>query len=244
VLLTLPDAPAIVLVHSPLIGPVTWGQVPVLLAEAGYEVLTLDVRPTGADEPVAAFVSNAAVQISTRLAQSPERKVVLVGQHEAGPLLPHLGAAQAASGRHVASYILVNALLPKPYGARGANSMLDLIEAGDSGRADALRGMLVDGVSFPNWQDADLADLVSDVAARTEIVATTYPRDLAWYGAPLPVTAEWPDAPVAYIHSAPECEWEARQASLRGWHVVTTAGGTFAGLNAASDVAAAIAGLL
>jgi hypothetical protein len=244
VLLTLPEAPTLVLVHSPLIGPAAWGQAPHLLTEAGYEVVVLDVRPTGPDEPVGAFISNAAVQISAGLTATPDRNVVLVGQHEAGPLLPHLGAAQTASGRRVGRYILVNALLPKPYGARGANSMLDLIESGDSGRADALRGMLLEGVRFPNWQDADLADLITDDAARAEVIAATYPRDLAWFGAPLPVTAEWPNAPVTSIQSAPECDWEARQAALRGWSVVHTAGGTFAGLSAAPELAAAIAAQL
>jgi hypothetical protein len=165
---------------------------------------------------------------------------MLVGQHEAGPLLPHLGAAQQAAGRSVTGYILLNALLPKPYGARGENSMLDLIEAGDSGRADALRGLLLDGVRFPNWQSADLAPLISDTHSLDAVIADTHPRDLAWYAAPIPFVGEWPNAPVTYIESAPECAWEARQAALRGWQVLGCGGGTFAAINEPKHVVAAI----
>jgi hypothetical protein len=241
VLLNLPEAPVVVLVHSPLIGPAAWGEVPERLQHLGLEVTVLDIRPQHDDEAISTFISNAALAISTQLADHPGRHVALVGQHEAGPLLPHLGAAQTASGRQVAGYVFVNGLLPKPYGARGANSMLDLIEAGDSGRADALRGLLVDGVRFPNFEADDLAGLVPTSAVGREIVDALYPRDFAWYAAPLPATAEWPDAPVTYLHSAPECDWEARQAALRGWSVQECAGATFAALNAPDEVAAAIA---
>jgi len=243
VLLNPPVRPVIVLVHSPLIGRASWGVVPDLFAALGTEVITVDVRPTSNESSPAPFIGAASVAISQALAAGTEQ-VLLVGQHEAGPLLPHLGAAQHAAGRSVAGYVLLNALLPKPYGARGANSMLDLIEAGDSGRADALRGLLVEGVRFPNWTASDLAPLIPDERALDAVVAETIPRDFSWYAAPIPLVGEWPVAPVAYIHSAPECEWEARQAALRGWQVLQSGGGTFAAINEPQLVVAAIDSLM
>jgi hypothetical protein len=239
VLLTPPARPVIVLVHSPLIGPASWGAVPATFGALGIDVVTVDVRPASNGDPPGTFISQASVAIGAALSAGTER-VLLVGQHEAGPLLPHLGAAQQAAGRAVTGYVLLNALLPKPYGARGANSMLDLIEAGDSGRADALRGLLLDGVRFPNWQSADLAPLIDDTRYLDAVVADTYPRDLAWYAAPIPFVGEWPNAPVTYIQSGPECAWEARQAGLRGWQVLGCGGGTFASINEPKQVVAAI----
>ena len=122
--------------------------------------------------------------------------------------------------------------------------MLDLIEAGDSGRADALRGLLVEGVRFPNWTASDLAPPIPDERALDAVVAETIPRDFSWYAAPIPLVGEWPEAPVAYIHSAPECEWEARQAALRGWQVLQCGGGTFAAINEPQHVVAAIDSLV
>ncbi len=240
-LLNLPEPPLIVLVHSPLIGPAAWGRVPDELRDRGHDVLVLEIAAE-VDEPMTAFVGRAALAIGAAVGATTTQ-LVLVGQHEAGPLLPHLGAAQHASGRDIARYVLVNSLLPQPYGARGVSSMLDLIEAGDSGRADQLRGMLLDGLSFPNCDAEALAPFIADEQMRAEVVAHTHPRDLAWYAAPLPTTGEWPDAPVTYIHSAHECEWEARQAELRGWTVQRCAGGTFAAINAPNEVGSAIVGV-
>lgn len=239
VLLNPPTRPVIVLVHSPVIGPASWGAVPDVFASVGTDVVVPNVVPMSNEGSVTPFIGAASLAISQALPETAT-SVLLVGQHEAGPLLPHLGAAQRAAGRSVAGYVMLNALLPKPYGARGANSMLDLIEAGDSGRADALRGLLLEGVRFPNWSAADLASHIPNEALREGVVADTHPRDFAWYAAPIPLVGEWPDAPVTYIHAAPECEWEARQATLRGWHIIRCDGGTFAALNEPAQVVAAI----
>ena len=80
----------IVLVHSPLIGRASWGVVPDLFAALGTEVITVDVRPTSNESSPAPFIGAASVAISQALATGTEQ-VLLVGQHEAGPLLPHLG---------------------------------------------------------------------------------------------------------------------------------------------------------
>jgi len=240
VLLNPPVRPTFVLIHSPLIGAAAWGEVPALLQRVGFNVVVPEVTANPADETASSFVAHLALAIANTFADRPADSVVLVAQHEAGALLPHIGAAQQAAGHRVTHYVVLNGLLPKPFGARGANSFLDLIEAGDSGRADALRGLLVDGVHFPNWAASDLEPVLADPAAREAVVAATRPHDFTWFAAPLPATSEWPDAPVTYVQSAPECEWEARQAELRGWELLRCGGGTFAALTEPKHVVAAL----
>src|SRR5215208_4594361 len=116
------------------------------------------------------------------------RQVVLVGHSGAGPLLP---AMRELGGRDVAAYLFVDAGLPED-----SRSRLDLLRAE---MAEQLVAHLEAGGRFPEWTDADLAEIVPDAARRRQLLAEMQPRDLPFWREPLPVFHGWPDAACAYL---------------------------------------------
>lgn len=104
-------APCLVLLHSPLDTPRRWEGVAAELRRRGGRSLRAEI--TDDDQPpyAARYVARASLEIADA---APEPPLVLVADGAAGPLVPHVGAAQRAAHRHVSGYLLVDALLPQP----------------------------------------------------------------------------------------------------------------------------------
>lgn len=225
------DPPALVLAHSPLVGPASWGTLPEVLRARGDHVVVVDV--TDDDEPPFAqrYVARAATQVREAVGARP---VVLVGHSGAGYLLPLLGAARRALRSRVAGYVFLDAGLPP---ARPASRLDRLaVEVGDDDEWPAgFRAELAGGGRYPDWTDADLAELVPDTGRRRSLVAALRPRTEPFFTETLAVAPDWPDAPCGYVQLSSAYDRPARSAASRGWPVVPAdrartevAGGHFA----------------
>jgi thioesterase domain-containing protein len=120
-----------VLVHSPLVGPVTWALVAGELRRRGVEAITpvLEQRE-GADEPY--WKQHARAVVDALRAVPPDRAIFLVGHSGAGPLLP---AIRREADRPVAAYVFVDAGLPED----GQTRLTERIRRGE-GRGPANHG--------------------------------------------------------------------------------------------------------
>jgi hypothetical protein len=202
----------LVLAHSPLTGPPSWGRTPEVLRRRGATVIVLD-----ADDRTppysAAYVATAARQIA---AAGPSEPLVLVGHSGAGYLLPQIGSTQRAARRKVAGYVFLDAGVPH---ARGA-TRLGLMRAEDTEFAAELDALLAAGGVYPTWTDDDLREVVPDDAIRADLVASLRPRSRDYFEEPLPCPPDWPDAPCSFVKLSVAYDSPARVARSRGWQVV------------------------
>jgi hypothetical protein len=203
--------PAFALIHSPLVGPATWGPVADELRRRGAEVVVpdLDGAPD-VDEPFWRQHAGAAAA-----ALPTDRRPVLVGHSGAGVLLP---AIRQQSGRPVAAYLFVDAGLPEGGPRLGGGEW-----------AERLRALYAAGGRFPDWTDADLEPVVPDPAARRQLLADLRPPPLAFWEEAIPVPPDWPDAACAYLRFPPNPAYDAAAERARqlGWPYAEIAGGHF-----------------
>ncbi|MGH2535448.1 MAG: alpha/beta hydrolase [Thermomicrobiales bacterium] len=197
-----------VLIHSPLVGPLTWSLVADELQQRNVEtVVPALTDDTGADLP---FWRQHAEAVARAVAPlPPDRPVALVGHSGAGPLLPVIGQR---IGRPVAAYLFVDAGIP----IDGA-SRLDLMANEDPEFARHFREHLTAGGRFPAWTDGDLAAILPDRCLRRQLIADLRPRALAFFTEPIPVFPGWPDAPCGYLKFSAPYDVPARRAREAGW---------------------------
>ncbi|MGH2560695.1 MAG: alpha/beta hydrolase [Thermomicrobiales bacterium] len=209
---------AFVLIHSPLVGPLTWSLTAEELRLRGVETIVPALTDDAvADLPFwhqhAAFVAQALTPLL------PDQPVTLVGHSGAGPLLPAIG--QRIS-QPVAAYLFVDAGIPA-----GGASRLDLMADEDPAFALRFRERLVAGGRFPAWTDDDLAAILPDPRLRQLLIADLRPRALAFFTEPIPVFAGWPDAPCGYLKFSAPYDVPARHAREAGWPSREIAAGHF-----------------
>jgi hypothetical protein len=206
-------AHSVALIHSPFTSAVVWGAVPEALRAQGVQVAVPEVLDD--DEPPYAsrFVARVAQQLQI---DAGGDHVVLVGHGGAGPLLPQIAFARQASGSPVASYLFIDAALPRTLKVA---TRLDLIGADDPVAAAELGERLAAGHRYPEWTDDELAATVPDPTDRAMLLAGLRPRALGFFTEPLPVPEDWPDAPCVYLQLSEAGAAAARTASLRSWTV-------------------------
>jgi hypothetical protein len=226
-----------VLLHSPLVGVASWGALPEALTRGGVEAVAVPVG--GDDRPPFAERYVAGAVAGTLRAAPRHGPLVLVGHSGAGPLLGAVGAGLAAGGRPAGGYLFCDAGLPRDGATR-----LDLLAAEDEGMAAAFRAELERGGRFPAWDDAELAPLVPDPAARAALVGSLRPRGLAFFTEPLPPAPGWPDAPCGFLRLSPAYDTWAAVAAAEGWPTAALDAGHFHPLADPGAVAAALLGLL
>ncbi len=197
-----------VLIHSPLVGPLTWS----LLAEELRQRGVATVVPTLVDDDIGAvpFWRQHAEAVARRVEQEPgDCLLVLVGHSGAGPLLP---AIRQAAARPAAAYVFVDAGFPV-----AGKSRLDLMASEDPEFARPLRQHLASGERFPSWSEEDLREVIPDPRLRRGMLKELRPRPLAFFEEPIPVFAGWPDAPCGYLRFSPAYEAPAEHARRLGW---------------------------
>ncbi len=232
---------ALVLLHSPLVGAVSWGDLAQQLTAEQVQVVEVrtDDRPPYAIRYVAEAARQAAALQPTA---EPPAPLTLVGQGGAGPLLPSVGAALRARGRTVAGYVFVDAGLPR---SGGTASRLDLLAAADDSAAAVLRLSLAAGAALPEClDDRALEGLALAPADRILLATSRRPRTLDFFTEALPHPDDWPDAPCGYLSTAPSSAIAARLARARGWPVVEHPSGPFPALVDPAGTAAALGVLL
>lgn len=238
-----------VLIHSPLVGPSTWQPVAAELRGRGYNALVPSLaEQVPADEPFwsahADAVARAIVAASTGASAGSEDThadaardhnapvkaavaanagpLILVAHSGAGPLLPAI-RARLGTGV-VVGYLFVDAGVPE----RTASRQAMLRESDhDPGMADQLEAHLAAGGRFPEWQDADLRMILPDDTTRRALLAKLRPRAEPFWREPLPVPANWPDAPAAYLRFSAPYAATAERVRARGWPSRTIEAGHF-----------------
>ena len=198
------------LIHSPLVGGLTWTLVADELRQRGHQVVVPLLKDSSdSKEP---FWKQHAESVSQALMHIPkDESVTLIGHSGAGPLLP---AIRQSIPNPVNSYVFVDAGIPRDGATR-----LDLMKSEDSEWAKQFEESLKRGDRFPNWSSDDLREIIPDENLRKQLVAELRPRSLDFFTEPIPVFSGWPDEPCVYIlFSAPYVRAEA-QARQAGWKI-------------------------
>ncbi len=229
------DQVAYVLIHSPLVGPLTWKLVGHELVQRGTHVIipVLSDPPT----PAVPFWKGHAGCVAQSLAQLPlTYRLVLVAHSGAGPLLP---AIRQLLKHPIHAYVFVDAGIPQ-----NGLSRLDLMRLEDPAWARSFEQMLQQGGRFPTWSVDDLREIVPQEALRQKLVAEINARSLPFFTEPIPVFSGWPDAPCAYLKFSAPYQPAALRAQQAGWVVRQLPAGHFHMLVVPEAVAGAILDLV
>lgn len=205
------EPPAIALLHSPLTTSAAWGQLPTLIREAGFVVASNDVRDNVVPPFAAHYVGRTALQLRDALGTGP---ALLVAHSGAGPLVASVSLARHALGAAVTGYLFFDAGLPQQVRSR---SRLEVLQSEAPDVAADLARALARGESFPNWTDDDLRDDLPDPASRRLVLDNLCPRPDGYWTEPLPLPADWPDAPCGYVRTSAGYDDGERVAQQRGW---------------------------
>jgi len=225
----------IVLIHSPLVGPLTWSPVAGELSRRGIPVVVPILSQDDGDErPYWRQHVDGVVQALAPL--SHDQPLVLVGHSGAGLLLP---AVREVSGQPVAAYVFVDAGIPED-----GKSRLDLLGIELPEAAEQLRPLLAAGERFPRWRDEELAAVIPDRTLRQGMLAELRPQSLRFFEEPIPVFSGWPDAPCAYLQFTPGYDVPAGLARREGWATAKMEGEHFHMLVDPAAVADALISLI
>lgn len=199
-----------VLLHSPLVGPLTWQPVAQILRLRGEQVLVPDISPALRQGPpyydhIAALVRQAS---SFLPASQP---LLLAGHSGAGPLLP---AIRRRLEQPISGYLFVDAGLP-----RHDTSFFDRVPPELSA---PLRQMERQPGWLPPWADwfggeDAIREILPDDARRREFLENLSPVPVALLEERTPVSEGWPDAPCGYLQFSEAYEEEAEEARQSGW---------------------------
>src|SRR5919201_2451909 len=158
----MPPAPALVLIHSPLVGPLTWQPSGDLLQARGFPVVVPSLA--GVLDTGPPFYPKLAARVAEAVhATVPALHLVLVGHSGAGALLP---AVAAACSGVVEAAVFVDAILPHP----GAT----WFDTAPASLQEHLRGLATHGWLPPwdRWFPPDtLEPLLPDSSLRARFVA-------------------------------------------------------------------------
>lgn len=210
--------PVYVLIHSPLVGVLTWTLVADELRKRGEIV----ILPSLQDEPNSAqpYWQQHAASVAQALADVPEATPLLYVAHSgAGPLLP---AIRHSIPNPVHAYIFVDAGIPR-HGA----TRLGLMKSEGSDWAKEFEAYLTGGGRFPSWTSDDLREILPDQTIREALIADLRPRGMDFFDEPIPVFEGWPDAPCIYIYFSTPYEKLLNAARDAGWDTYTLEAGHF-----------------
>jgi len=207
-----------VLIHSPLVGGLTWALVAAQMRQKSLDVvIPLLLDSSDSPEP---FWKQHAESVSQALAHIPkDEAVTLVAHSGAGPLLPTIRQYLPNPAN---AYMFVDAGIPRDRATR-----LDLMKSEDPEWAEQFQEELESGERFPNWSMEDLRDVIPDESLRKQIVAEIRPRGLSFFMEPIPVFSGWPDAPCVYIRFSAPYDRPAAQARQAGWPTYKLEAGHF-----------------
>jgi hypothetical protein len=197
-----------VLIHSPLVGGLTWTLVADQMRQRDLTVVVPILSDSAASkEPF--WRQHAESVAQAHINVHKDEMVILVAHSGAGPLLP---AIRQYIANPIHAYVFVDAGIPRDGATR-----LDLMMSEDPEWAKRFEEKLQGGDQFPNWSNEDLREIVPHENLREKLVAELHPRGLDFFTEPIPVFHEWPDAPCVYIQFSAPYENPATQARQAGW---------------------------
>lgn len=202
------EPPLLVLVHSPLVGPLTWRGCAAALRSHDRPVLV----PTLAGVMNAAppWIPKLAARVAETLSQARHKgDVALIVHSGAGSLVP---AIRAAAGPSVTAAVFVDAVIPRP-----GRSWFDTAPPALSQR---LREMNQDGV-LPPWNEwfpaESIASHLPDEALRADFFAEIPRLPLAYFEEVAPAAEGWDSIRCGYLQLSQAYDETAREAAARGW---------------------------
>ncbi|MCH7811124.1 MAG: alpha/beta hydrolase [Chloroflexi bacterium] len=204
--------PTFVLVHSPVVGPITWSIVANELRRRHIDALTPSLLIDGPSAPP--YWQHYARAVARAVEALPaDRSLVLVGHSWSGLLLP---AMRQGADHPVAAYLFVDAVVPE----RDGMSRFDLFNTPEE--AEAIRQAASGGFTPNIWQNEAVLGAVGieDAALRQRFVAEVPSVPLALWEEPAPLFAGWPDAPCGYLafsQSKPRYQRAIGRARTEGW---------------------------
>ena len=194
-----------VLLHSPLLGPLTWQGVARELADRGLAAEAPAWTPLA--EVAGDFYASLAKAMARTIEDGGGDPVILVAHSGAGALAPALAQALGAP---VIGVILVDAILPHP-----GLSWLDT--APPALREDLTLGS--QGGELPSWDawwpPGALERLVPDPGLRAALLGELGPLPLAYFEEPAPAATL--TGAVGYLQLSGAYEDQAQIARQRGW---------------------------
>lgn len=202
-------AARIVLLHSPLLGPMCWRGVADALRQRGRDVATPAwPRLPTLGEDCYASLANA---MAARLDAGGKDPAIVVAHSGAGPLLPSVKALARTS---IAGVIFCDALLPHP-----GDSWFDTAPPALATqlRAGAIAGELPSWDRW--WPPGALERLVPDAELRSALVSELEAIPIGYFEELLPEIEL--AAPSAYLQLSGAYIEEARIAGRKGWPVVS-----------------------
>ncbi|MEV2239244.1 alpha/beta hydrolase [Micromonospora sp. NPDC049891] len=208
--------PAVVLLHSLLLGPLTWAPVAARLRALGTATVVPSlIQVADADDPP--FWPRICTTVRDSVSHLPQdQPIVLVAHSNAGLLVP---TVVRAAGRPVAGCLFVDASLPSRCGATPAASPERLAHL----RSIAAEGRLPQWTTW--WEEDIVAPLFPDSGTRA-LVSAEQPRlPVSYYEQQLPVPPGWDHRPCAYLLFGPPYDREAQESRTRGWSVAEVPGG-------------------
>lgn len=195
----------VVLVHSPLVGPGTWGPVAAELGRRGrlvaVPVLGPDVLPDW----------RPWVDEVCRVVRAMPGRVIVAGHSGGGILLP-LVATEAKDD--VGCLLFVDSDVPRRDGET------PVVPAGFREFLAGLAGP--DGMlpPWPEWWDDDvMRDLIPDDRRRAMIAAEAPAMPLAYFDERIPSPAGWDQVPCGYLQLSEAYVGPSAEARDRGWRV-------------------------
>ena len=207
-----------VLIHSPLVGPLTWSLVAEQMRQRDTDVIVPTLVDSGDSDK--SFWKQHAESVAQEAAKLPKDAFLTFVAHSgAGPLLP---AIRAALPNSVNAYVFVDAGLPR-HGA----SRLDLMQSEDADWAKQFQEYFEGSGRFPDWTFEDLQEVIPDESLRRQVIVELRPRGLDFFTEQIPVFEGWPDAPCAYILFSPPYKKVASQAEQLGWRTYALEAGHF-----------------
>jgi len=222
--------PGLALIHSPLVGPMTWRAVAGKLA--AKRDAQVEAPSASAWQVAPLYYPSVAARIAAQLPASVETWV-LVGHSAAGGLLPSVAAVL---GDKAGVAVFVDAILPHP-----GRSWLDTAPPD-------LRAFLADAVRddrAPPWHawlpSGALERLLPDERQRRAFTGDIEPMPAGYLTEAAPQqTPNWPPGPCAYLQLSGAYADEAAEATARGWQIERLALHHLAMLSEPDKVAAAI----
>ncbi len=188
------------LVHSPLVGALTWRSVAGLFSEAGWQCVVPDLA--GALDEGPPYYAALAARVAGAVPEGIER-IVLVGHSFSGALLPLVSGA--------AALVYVDAGLPEP-----GKSWFDTVPPEFAGQ---VRAMARDGFLPPwhEWFPSDaIAEILPDAELRERFTSEIRGLPLGLFEEPQPQVADRA-ASHGYVLLSTAYSASADQAERRGW---------------------------
>jgi hypothetical protein len=212
-----------VLIHSPIVGPMTWLPVADEIRRRGHDAIVPSLLERWRQGPPywRRHVDAVVAELRER---SPSTPLVLTGHSGAGPLLPQIGSALP----NVAGYVFVDAGLRKD---QGRPQGLEIAKA---------RG---DEAYIPAWaNDPVMTEVLPDPMMRARFLEELPALPLDFFDEPVP-EGELPDARCGYLLLSEVYRPVAAEALARGWVYQELDGHHFSMLTEPARVGEALLGI-